>query len=100
MPSPVGVLAGDEPLLGRVDEDDERARDGEVGREALVRSAGAELAVLTSSSVPIGSLPPKPLDRFGQMNPIVPAVTSSSQRPTPAPSERRMSWRRDRPWTC
>ena len=33
----------------------------------------------------MASLPPKPPGRFGQMKPIVPALTSSSHRPTPAP---------------
>ena len=81
-----GVLAGEEPLLGRVDEDDERASVRR-SRPGSPRSIGsAELAVLTSSSVPIGSLPPKPLARFGQMNPIVPALISRSQSATRLPA--------------
>ena len=38
--------------------------------------------------------------RLCQMKPIVPALISSSHNPTALPSAVRMSWRRDRPWTC
>jgi len=44
-------------------------------------------ASFTSSNDPILTLPPKPPDRFGQMNPIVPAVTSSSHSAIPPPIE-------------
>ncbi len=54
-----------------------RANAKYAGKPCSIGSA--ELAVLTSSSVPIGSLPPKPLARFGQMNPSDPAVISRSQ---------------------
>jgi hypothetical protein len=42
---------------------------------------------LISLSDPIRTLPPKPPDRFGQMNPIVPAVTSSSHTAIAPPIE-------------
>ena len=53
---------------------------------------------MSRSPIAIGA--PKPPARFGQTKPSVPAVTSSSHSPMPVPIAVRISWRRDRPWTC
>ena len=59
-----------------------------------------EFAFFTSENDPILTLPPKPPARLGQRKPIVPAPTSRSHRPTAAPSDVRMSRRREIPFTC
>jgi len=75
----------------------ERACWKYAGKPSLIGSV--ELAALTSASVPISMVPPKPPFVFGQRKPIDPAVTSVSQSRTAPPIERRSRVRREMPWT-